>query len=817
MSRKLHLSHGEASKLFPPLAYMEEKKLFFCQDKTLAFGFAMYPVPGADDKTESRFNVLLNQDWPEGAGIQFSLFTSPDIEAEIMGYMGQRMMCPDPAMIGEANTRAEWLRESTMKPINISKSGGMVIRNQIVTIVAKIPLKGDRPSADEISHCEQLQQETDEALKNCGFAPTALTQHIYTRVMQSILNWGRDAGWRDKITPESDPNVLIQDQLLDWGKALDVDKTGIWLNNGEKRVKVLSVKRYPQEAYFGMAKSFLSDALTGARGIRDNVLISGSIIFPDVNATRSTIETKRNWTIQQTRGNLAEFVPSLATKRDGFEVLYEALDDGDRPIKFYLGMALFADSEKASQRAVSNAKTYYRDLGFQLMEDTHFCGPLFLNLLPMGVDFDAVPVLRRYRTMGTRHAIPMLPVWGDWRGTKTPVMPFFSRNMMPMNIDWWDTKSAMNVLICAQTGMGKSVLANHAISSYLSLNGQDGDDGAQVWVIDVGRSYLNQAKIYGGEFLEFGQNSGVCLNPFQLVEDYSEESDILVGLLVAMAAPNDSLTDLQIAELKRHLSILWEKHGKELTIDHIADSLQSDEDQRVVDVGRQLFAFTSKGEYGRYFVGKNNVNFNNRLCVLELEELKQRRHLQQVVLLQLIYQIQQECYLGRRSKRKLLLIDEAWSLLTEGAVASFIETAYRRFRKYGAAAVCITQSVLDVHQSAAGRAIAENSPNMMLLGQKEDAIDAIQRERKLPVSDGEYSIIKTVESNPPYYSEIYCITAEGRGVARLVLPPFYQLMYSTKAEDFEAVQSRIKAGMNTTEAINDVLRERGQLGDTDAA
>ena len=118
--------------------------------------------------------------------------------------------------------------------------------------------------------------------------------------------------------------------------------------------------------------------------------------------------------------------------------------------------------------------------------------------------------------------------------------------------------------------------------------------------------------------------------------------------------------------------------------------------------------------------------------MLELEELKGRRHLQQVVLLQLIYRIQQEMYLGARNRRKLVIIDEAWDLLREGSAASFIENGYRRFRKYGGAAVTVTQSVNDLYSSDIGRAIVENSAGMFLLGQKAETISALERNGRLP-------------------------------------------------------------------------------------
>ena len=93
------------------------------------------------------------------------------------------------------------------------------------------------------------------------------------------------------------------------------------------------------------------------------------------------------------------------------------------------------------------------------------------------------------------------------------------------------------------------------------------------------------------------------------------------------------------------------KHGTALTPDLLADSLNASPDQRIRDLGTQLFPFTSGGEYGRFFAGGNSMAFSGRLTVLELEELKGRKHLQQVVLLQLIYQIQQDMYLGERDRQ----------------------------------------------------------------------------------------------------------------------------------------------------------------------
>ncbi len=441
--------------------------------------------------------------------------------------------------------------------------------------------------------------------------------------------------------------------------------------------------------------------------------------------------------------------------------------------------------------------------------------------MPFCCDVEAVNDLARHKTMSTKEAVALLPIFAEWKGTGTPHMNYVSRNGQIMSHSLHDTGSNMNAVIAAQSGSGKSFLTNEIVSSYMS-------EGAQVWVIDVGRSYQKICEAFNGDFMHFGASSNLCLNPFPLVvsldgtegtrapdaphnshdDDDDGEEDALVGLVEAMAAPTQKLTDLQISTLKRTVNELWQTHHRETSIDLIEQALLNHEDKRIQDVGHQLYAFTSKGGYGRFFNGANNMKFGKQLTVLELEELKSRKHLQQVVLLQLIYQIQQEMYLGDRNRKKIVIVDEAWDLLTQGDVAKFIESAYRRFRKYGGSMVIITQSVNDLYDSASGRAIAENSATTMLLGQKPETIDDIKKEGKLQLSEYDYNQLKTVHTIPGAYSEIFVKSEFGRGIGKLLVNDFQKLLYSTKAEDVGAINEWKKTGMSGAQAINQIIEDR---------
>jgi conjugal transfer ATP-binding protein TraC len=214
-------------------------------------------------------------------------------------------------------------------------------------------------------------------------------------------------------------------------------------------------------------------------------------------------------------------------------------------------------------------------------------------------------------------------------------------------------------------------------------------------------------------------------------------------------------------------------------------------------------------------VGQNNVRFNKPLTVLELEELKAKPHLQIVVLLQLIYQITQDLYLGDRGVPKVILVDESWALFNQGDVATFMINAYRRARKYGGGIGIITQSISDLYANeSVGLPMLENSAWLFLLGQKGESVDFMKKTGRLSLSDGGFDLLKTVQTVKGRFSEIFMYTSSNQGavsagIGRLVVSRFSQLLYTTDASEVAMIQERVKRGMTLTDAIEDVIRAEG--------
>jgi len=798
-----------ACQFCPVQAYDEQSKLFLCDDSTLGFAFECVPLAGGDQHTKERIEQLVAGDYPPGTIMQFFLYRSPDIEPQLNALARIRQDHMDGPLAGVVKQRIDFLRAHTKKNIHgRSFSGGDYdcgrIQESRLIVSIKIPFEGKEPKESDVVLTKTWETKTESALSSVGLWPYALSASRYIRLMQSIINWSPNATWRSMpVMGEWEEDKTISAQIFDPTTDLVIaDKSTLQL--GEHCfVKVMSAKRIPDAFFFTEAMKYVGNTMGGNDKLTINYAVCCNVFFPVTQSEKSKLETKRTWTVNQAVGPMLKFVPVLADKKHSFDILSESFQKGAKPIRMTFSVLLFSDSRKAVERAAVSAQSYWDTMHFHLMEDYFITAPMFQNCLPLCAEKEAVFHLDRYKTMTTRELPVLLPVFGEWKGTGTFHVALISRNGQLMSLSLHDSDTNKNAVIAAESGSGKSFLLNEIIVSYLS-------EGAQVWVIDAGKSYKKLNEQLDGDFLQFDEASKICLNPFELIDDWKEDEDTISALIAAMASEKEKLSDFQMAGLKQILKRLWETKGQAMTVDDIAAECLGHTEQRMHDIGQQLFSFTSKGGYGQYFHGHNTMRFENPFTVLELDELQGRTHLRQVVLMQLIFQIQREMYLGERNRKKIMIIDEAWDLIKSGPVSVFIEHGFRKFRKYGGSAIIATQSLNDLYENPVGRAIAENANMMLLFGQKPETIASIRDSGRLVLSEAGFNLLSTVASVGGVYSEIFVKSGHiGVGVGRLIVSNFEKMLFSTAPEDVNAIENYTNRGLNVTDAINHVLRDRG--------
>lgn len=799
-----------AERLFPAFAVDPDNKVFLCNDKTLGFVFECQPLAGGDEKINDKLEQFLAQNYPDDMTMQFMLFRSPDIEWQLNAMSNLRSGMNHPLLTPVIEDRIAFLREHTQKDLIKRSLRGSVhdmglIQDLKLIISVKIPYTGETgvegPTAGEMQMIQQWQQKMLSLLRSMSLAPRLMTPQDYLRLMNSLCNWAPDASWKMSDLPYWEEDKTLDCQILDPTTNVICARPDL-LQLGESGfVKVLSAKRLPDATYFGEAIQYAGDLSGQNQGVKQNYAVVVNVIFPNSEKMKGALEKKRQWVTNQAYGPLLKFVPVLNDKKASFDTIYESVNKGAKPLRLTFSVLVFGKSEEDVTAASMAVQAFWATQRFALMEDKFVMLPLFRNCLPLGTDRSAIRELQRYKTMTSKEAPVLLPIFGEWKGTGTYHIALMSRNGQIMSMSLHDSSTNKNGVIAAESGSGKSFLLNEIILSYMS-------EGARVWVIDAGKSYKKLCESLEGDFVEFGEDSRISLNPFETITNWEEEEDGIVSLVGAMASANANLSDLQIAELKRIMKLLWDERGQGMTVDDIREACIGSEDPRVMDIGKQLYAFSSTGAYGRFFNGKNTADFRNDFTVLELDELQGRKHLRQVVLLQLIYQIQREMYLGERDRKKLVIIDEAWDLLKEGEVSVFMEHAYRKFRKYGGSAIIATQAVTDLYDNKVGRAIADNSANMFLLGQKKESIEMVKEKKLLVLSPAGFNILRSVYTEAGVFSEIFLITERGQGVGRLVVSDFQGLLYSTAPEDVQAIKLYQDQGLSVSDAIKSVLRDR---------
>ncbi|PKL37152.1 conjugal transfer protein TraC [Candidatus Peregrinibacteria bacterium HGW-Peregrinibacteria-1] len=287
-----------------------------------------------------------------------------------------------------------------------------------------------------------------------------------------------------------------------------------------------------------------------------------------------------------------------------------------------------------------------------------------------------------------------------------------------------------NSVVFAKSGAGKSYAVKLELLRLMML-------GTDVIVIDPENEYEAIANTVGGTYLKLSLNSDRRINPFDLPRpvDGSEmmpgdllRSSIinLIGLLRLMLG---GLTPAEEAIVDKALLDVYALKG--ITMD-VSDPSEFEpptmEDLQqvlssVTDAGalvQRLSKFTT-GSFSGIFNKQTNVDMAAGMMVFSIRDLEDElRPIAMQILLNYVWnEVRGEL------KRRVLVVDEAWSLMQHEDSARFLFGLVKRARKYYLGITTITQDVEDFIRSPYGKAIITNSSIQLLLKQAPSAVETL--------------------------------------------------------------------------------------------
>ncbi len=285
-----------------------------------------------------------------------------------------------------------------------------------------------------------------------------------------------------------------------------------------------------------------------------------------------------------------------------------------------------------------------------------------------------------------------------------------------------------NSVVFAKSGAGKSYAVKLEILRLMML-------GTDVIIIDPENEYESLAQTIGGSYLRLSLNSDRRINPFDLPppvgEEITQPGDILrqniISLLGLLKIMLGEMTPAEEGMLDRALIDVYSIKGITMelvdpstmtppTMEDLYDILSTMEGAG--NLAQRLQKFTS-GTYAGLFSKPTNVNLGTGLMVFCIRDLDESlRPIAMYIILNYIWS-----EVRREMKKRILVIDEAWSIMQHGDSARFLFGLVKRARKYYLGITTITQDVEDFFKSEYGKPIITNSSMQLLLKQAPAAID----------------------------------------------------------------------------------------------
>ena len=646
------------SSFLPWYCYDEESRTYFNRDDTRGFIWECRPLAFASDSTEQVLEGLFRLNLPVGSILQFTLCADSHIDPVLERYTALRTRDSE---VGRESARsfAEYLREGKE---GMAAMAGIPLRQFRLFVALKFPL-----SDEFATGLADIRGAATEILKGAQLQPEPLEPPELLDTMRRFFN--------DRAAIENDAydvQTPLNEQVIFADTEIHKDNRRLFI--GDRVFQCATVKKYPLEVNLLQTNELfggISGLVSNASQVSTPFLCTVNIVFHDL---KTKLHAKCNLILSQQP--FGSFAPSLARKK---EEHLEAADKIERGTPFVRVMPIiwvWGRDERTAQESLVRIMRVWESHGYLMQRDRWILDTLLVSALPFGLyDIDRnIDIIKRDVPAPSDAVSAILPVQSDYCGGGEPVMLMAGRKGQLVTLDIFDKgTNNFNMFVAASTGSGKSFFVNYLVSNYFST-------GAKIRIVDVGKSYQKMTKIFGARFLDFDENSGICLNPFSNIDrvnvseaerkEYLENALCLIAAVVMQMCysstdtvpPDEAESSATI--VKQAVKWAWKRYGEEACVDRVYDYLANFESFAgefgevpklsllAKTLAFNLTEFTSGHLYGRWFNGRSDFDItSDEFVVLELQHLRPKPELFKVVTLQVINAVTHD-YMSDRTCEK---------------------------------------------------------------------------------------------------------------------------------------------------------------------
>lgn len=431
--------------------------------------------------------------------------------------------------------------------------------------------------------------------------------------------------------------------------------------------------------------------------------------------------TKR---IQEEKGIVRD--PALETALEDAESLRTEIQRGqERFFQFALYFTIYSNDEKELEKISKQLESLLGGKLILTKQADLRAEHAFNSCLP--ICLDELEVQRNMNTSPLSSTFPFSST--DLTSSEGILYGLNRHNDSLIIFDRFSLENA-NSVVFAKSGAGKSYAVKLEVLRSMMMD-------TDVIIIDPENEYQALAETVGGSYLRVSLNADRRINPFDLPKPISGEvnqpgdilrsaiinlSGLLKLMLGGMTPEEEGMVDKALLDTYNLKGITMEQTDpgthEPPTMEDLYDVLDGMEGAK--NLAQRLQKFTS-GTYAGIFNKQTNVDLSNQLVVFSIRDLEdQLRPIAMYIILNYIWN-----QVRSSLKRRMLIIDEAWSLMQFEDSAKFLFGLVKRARKYYLGITTITQDVEDFLKSSYGKPIITNSSIQLLLKQSPSAIELL--------------------------------------------------------------------------------------------
>ena len=265
-----------------------------------------------------------------------------------------------------------------------------------------------------------------------------------------------------------------------------------------------------------------------------------------------------------------------------------------------------------------------------------------------------------------------------------------------------------HTLILGMTGSGKSYFCNFILQNAQKY-------APQTYIFDIGGSFQSLTTIFGGSYLNVGQDArDFTINPFSLAPT-KENMQFLFSFFRVLIEGNEQRYRLDFKEERR----LWDAIERIYVLEPEQRTVSSFSNI-IGELKERLHRWTQGGQYGFLFDNPQDTLSFSRFQTFNFAGWGDAPEVLEPLLFYVLHRASNEIADPKKlATFKMFLLDEAWLFIKNETIRSYIVSAQKTWRKHNAAMILATQSIKELEESGMLQIVSESCPTKIFLANPE--------------------------------------------------------------------------------------------------